>query len=266
MIRLLVFLLVIFAIGLGFTWLAERPGEMVMTFGGYQYSLSVTVAAVAVLAIVAGVMLVWWVLQGLWNSPYAVSRYFRGRNRDRGYHALSAGLIAAGSGDAAKAKQMRKQAVKLINSEREPLVHLLDAQTAMLEGDHDGARRKFEAMLDDPETRLLGLRGLYLEAERHGDHVAARHFAGRAVAVAPQLAWASDASLEDKVEQGDWDAALRIVDAQKNTKQIDREVLNRRKAVMLTGKAMAMFDTQFDQAKSAAIEPTVCSLISCRRR
>ncbi|WP_312798340.1 heme biosynthesis protein HemY, partial [Tianweitania sp.] len=72
--------------------------------------------------------------------------------------------------------------------------------------------------------------------------------------VAPQLAWASDATLEEKVAQGDWDAALRIVDAQKSTKQIDRDVLNRRKAVMLTGKAMTLFESQFDQAKAAAIE------------
>ncbi|MBS9721589.1 heme biosynthesis protein HemY [Tianweitania sp. BSSL-BM11] len=254
MIRLLVFLLAVFAFGLGFTWLADRPGEMMMTFGGYQYRVSLMVAIVTVVAIVAGVMLLWWVLKGLWRSPYTVTRYFRTRRRDRGYQALSTGLIAAGAGDAAKAKSMRKQAAKLINADREPLVHLLDAQTAMLEGDHDGARKKFEAMLDDPETRLLGLRGLYLEAERHGDHAAARHYAGRASAVAPQLAWASDATLEDKVAQGDWDSALRIVDAQKSTKQIDRDVLNRRKAVMLTGKAMTLFESQFDQAKAAAIE------------
>lgn len=254
MIRLLVFLLAVFAFGLGFTWLADRPGEMMMTFGGYQYRVSLMVATVTVVAIVAGVMLLWWVLKGLWRSPYTVTRYFRARRRDRGYQALSTGLIAAGSGDAAKAKAMRKQAAKLINADQEPLVHLLDAQTAMLEGDHDGARKKFEAMLDDPEMRLLGLRGLYLEAERHGDHAAARHYAGRAAAVAPQLAWASDATLEDKVAQGDWDAALKIVDAQKATKQIDRDVLNHRKAVMLTGKAMTLFESQFDQAKAAAIE------------
>ena len=38
--------------------------------------------------------------------------------------------------------------------------------------------------------RLLGLRGLYLEAERLGDRAAARHYAGRAADVAPQLGWA----------------------------------------------------------------------------
>ena len=64
---------------------------------------------------------------------------------------------------------MNKQAAKLIRSDTEPLIHLLDAQASLLEGDHEAAREKFERMLDDPEMRLLGLRGLYLEAERLGD-------------------------------------------------------------------------------------------------
>ena len=37
MIRILFFLIVVFALGLGFAWLADRPGDMVVTFNGYQY-------------------------------------------------------------------------------------------------------------------------------------------------------------------------------------------------------------------------------------
>lgn len=85
MIRILFFLLVVFALGLGFSWLADRPGEMVVTFSGYQYQVSLMVAAVAVVAVVAAVMIVWWLLKALWTSPYTISRYFRVRRRDRGY-------------------------------------------------------------------------------------------------------------------------------------------------------------------------------------
>ena len=48
MIRILFFLAVVFALGLGFAWLADRPGDMVVTFDGYQYQVSLMVAAVAV--------------------------------------------------------------------------------------------------------------------------------------------------------------------------------------------------------------------------
>ena len=254
MIRILIFLMIVFGLGLGFAWLADRPGDMVVTFGGYQYQVSLMVAAVAVTAIVAGVMITWWLVKSIWNSPYTIARYFRVRQRDRGYQALSTGMIAAGAGDAALARKMNKQAAKLIRSETEPLINLLDAQASLLEGDHKSAREKFERMLDDPEMRLLGLRGLYLEAERLGDRSAARHYAGRAADIAPQLGWALDSTLEEKTAAGDWDGALKLVDAQKSAGGVEKDVVNRRRAVLLTAKAEDLLDTDLASAKAAAIE------------
>jgi HemY protein len=134
------------------------------------------------------------------------------------------------------------------------LIHLLEAQASLLEGDHEGAREKFEAMLDDPEMRLLGLRGLYLEAERLGDRNAARHYAGRAAAVAPQRAWAAESTLEELTGRGDWDGALKLVEAQKSTRQIERDAANRRRAVLLTAKAEALIDSDANAARTAALE------------
>lgn len=254
MLRILFFLGLVFLMGLGFAWLADRPGDMVITFGGYQYQVSLMVAAVAVSAIVLTVMLSWWLLKSIWYSPHAISRYFRVRRRDRGYQALSTGMIAAGAGDAGLARKKKKEAMKLISADQEPLIHLLDAQASLLEGDHEAARGKFEAMLADPEMRLLGLRGLYLEAERLGDRTAARHYAARAAEAAPQLGWAAEATLEEKTEAGLWDEALRLVESQKSTRQIEREAASRRKAVLLTAKAMEMLDADPTGAKTAAVE------------
>lgn len=254
MLRILFFLGLVFLMGLGFAWLADRPGDLVVTFGGYQYQVTLMVAAVIVSAIVLSVMLSWWLVKSIWASPYTISRYFRIRRRDRGYQALSTGMIAAGAGDAGLARKKKKEAMKLISADQEPLIHLLDAQASLLEGDHEAARRKFEAMLADPEMRLLGLRGLYLEAERLGDRTAARHYAARATEAAPQLGWAVEATLEEKTEAGEWDEALRLVDAQKSTRQIEREAANRRKAVLLTAKAMATLDADPAAAKASAVE------------
>lgn len=250
MIRALFFILVVFALGIGFSWLADRPGEMVVTFAGYQYQVSLMVAAVAVVAAVAALLIAWWLVKSIWSSPYTIARHFRVRRRDRGYQALSTGMIAAGAGDGALARRKSKEAAKLISSDQEPLIHLLDAQAALLEGDHERARNIFETMLDDPEMRLLGLRGLYLEAERLGDRNAARHYAGRAAAAAPQLAWAAESTMEELVARGDFDAALKIADAQKAT--TERAAADRRRAVLLTAKAQALGDT--DAARAAALE------------
>ncbi|UUP17287.1 heme biosynthesis protein HemY [Nitratireductor thuwali] len=254
MFRVLFYIAVVFLLGLGFAWLAERPGELVVTFGGYRYEVTLMVAAVLVVAVVAAVMIVWWLIRSIWNSPYAVARYFRVRRRDRGYQALSTGMIAAGAGDGGLARRMGKQASKLISAEQEPLIHLLDAQAALLEGDHEAAREKFAAMADDPETRLVGLRGLYLEAERLGEREAARHYASEAAHQAPQLQWAAEATLEARAEEGDWQGALALVEAQKGTRQAEREAIARRRAVLLTAKAMEMLDTDPTGAKTAATE------------
>ncbi len=254
MIRILLFLVVVFGLGLGFAWLADRPGEMVVTFNGYQYQVSLMVAAVAVVAVVAAVMILWWLVKSVWNSPYTISRYFRVRRRDRGYQALSTGMIAAGAGDGALARKKTREAAKLISADQEPLVHLLEAQACLLEGDHEAARNRFEAMLDDPEMRLLGLRGLYLEAERLGDRNAARHYAGRAAQAAPQLGWAAESTLEELARGADWDGALKLVGAQKSTRQIDHETANNRRSVLLTAKAQSLFDSDPDAARAAALE------------
>ena len=254
MFRILFFVVLVFALGLGFAWLAERPGELVVTFGGYQYQVTLMVAAVLVTAIVAAVMFTWWLVRSIWNSPYTIARYFRVRRRDRGYQALSTGMIAAGAGDAALARRMKQQAAKLISSDQEPLIHLLDAQTSLLEGNHDDARQKFEAMVDDPEMRILGLRGLFLEASRLGEREAARHYAARAAEIAPQLAWAAEATIEDRAADGDWDGALKLVDALKSTRQIDREAAARKRAVLLTAKAMTLIDSDPQAARTAALE------------
>lgn len=253
MIRILFYLVVVFLLALGFTWLADRPGDVVMTLAGYRYEVSLTVAAVAVVVVVAAILIVWWILRSLWNSPYWVARYFRVRQRDRGYQALSTGMVAAGAGDGGLARRMSRQASKLIDADREPLLHLLDAQASLLEGDRKGAREKFEAMLDDPEMRLLGLHGLYLEAERLGDRQAARHYAERAAESAPQLAWAADATLDARTAQGDWDGALKLVDTQRAARS-DREAVTRRRVVLLTAKAQALADTDPAAAQAAALE------------
>lgn len=254
MFRILFYLVVVFLLGLGFAWLAERPGDLVVTFAGYRYEVSLMVAAVAIVAIVAAVMILWWLIRSIWTSPYAVARYFRVRRRDRGYQALSTGMIAAGAGDGGLARRMSQQAAKLISSDQEPLIHLLDAQAALLDGDRQAARDKFTAMLDDPEMRLLGLRGLYLEAERMGEREVARHYAERAVEDAPQLDWAVNATLDGKTAEGDWDGALALLGSRKPSGKDARESVTDRRAVLLTAKALEVLDADPQAARTAAME------------
>jgi HemY protein len=149
---------------------------------------------------------------------------------------------------------MTKQAGKLLNSDQEPLIKLLEAQTAMLEGRSDDARKGFEAMIEDPETKLLGLRGLYIEAQRVGAREAARHYAAEAAKEAPQLEWASSAVMGQLCSEGDWDGALKLVEARKQALAHSKDVVKKERAALLTAKAMATVDVDHAHAKAIALE------------
>ncbi|MCP4317761.1 MAG: heme biosynthesis protein HemY, partial [Hyphomicrobiales bacterium] len=238
MIRLLIYIAVVLLLGFGFAWLADRPGDLVVTWQGQRIEMSLMVAATAVVALVAVIMFGWWLIRSIAASPHTVSRFFRARKRDRGYQALSTGLIAAGAGDAATARKMTQRTLGLLSSDQEPLIHLLDAQTALIEGKDAEARAKFEAMVEDPETRELGLRGLYLEARKLGAMEAAQHYAEEAAEKAPHLPWAADATLGFKSADGAWDDAIRLLEKQRMARVIDKADADRKKAVLLTARAM----------------------------
>ncbi|MCH4540941.1 heme biosynthesis protein HemY [Ochrobactrum sp. POC9] len=254
MLRVLFYLAIVAALGFGFAWLADRPGELDVTFAGNHYNVPLITAVAGIVAIVAAILILWWLIKSIIQSPYTLRRHFRARKRDRGYQSLSTGLIAAGAGDAEAARRMTKQAGKLLSSDQEPLIKLLEAQTAMLEGRTEDARNGFEAMVEDPETRLLGLRGLYIEAQRVGARDAARHYAAEAVSQAPQLEWASSAMMGQLCAEGDWDGALKLVDARKQALAHSKDVVKKERAALLTAKAMAVVDVDHAQAKALALE------------
>lgn len=254
MIRILGFVLLVFAIAAGLAWLADRPGDLVVTWQGMRHEVSLLAGAVALVCLVAAVMLLWWLIKNIFQSPVLIQRHFRARKRDRAYQSISTGMIAAAAGDADMARRMTRQAAKLLNPDQEPLIKLLDAQAAVLERRNDDARIMFEDMSNDPETRLLGLRGLFMEAERLGQREAARHFALRAAALAPQLQWASAVAIEDRILSGDFDGAVKLLDSQRNSGVAGKEPDKRRRAVVLTGKAIEIFDRDNSGAKAAAME------------
>ena len=254
MLRILAFFLIVLAAGIGFSWLADNPGQVTFVWQGQNVETSLMMFLIALGALIAAILLVVWLVGAFFKTPGAIGSWWSTRKRDRGYHALSAGILAAGAGDAIEARRMTKRSEKLLDTRKEPLIRFLDAQTAMIEGDHARARGAFEQMERDPETRLLALRGLFLEAERVGDEGAARHYAERAVRIAPHVPWAGGAVLEAKSLAGEWDGALDILEAQKNTRLIDRDESKRLRAVLLTAKAMTVAESDPSAAKAAGIE------------
>jgi HemY protein len=252
MTRLIIFLIVVAGLGFAFAWVADRPGEVSLVWQGMRYDTSLMVAVSTFVALVAAIMFVWWAIMTVLRSPALMRRFFRNRRRDRGYYALSQGLIAAGSGDAGGARRLAKESRKLLGSEA--LVELLDAQTLLLEGNHDKARERFEHMLEEDDTKLVALRGLYLEAEREGAREAARHYAEKAIGSSPALAWAGNAMLKHQSAEGDWAGALKTLESMRSAGTLDKAEAARKRAVLLTAEAMAELQSNPDKAAKLARE------------
>ncbi len=252
MSRLVLILLGVLASAAGLHWLADRPGTLVVEWQGYVIERTVFEALVMLALTIALVMFVWSLIRTIWKSPAKVGQIITRKREQRGLEALSAGMIAIGSGDRNQATRAAVQARKALPNE--PLTHLLRAQTAQLSGDRTTARRLFEAMLASPDTEALGLRGLFLEAEQEKEFDAARQFAERALKLNPKSEWPVDALLELQCKAKDWNGALETIGIGRKHGQLEKSAADRKRAVILTGQAMALEDGNPEQAMAYAQE------------
>lgn len=254
MVRVLLYLFVIACLAAGAVWLADRPGEVSVLWQGYRIETSVAIAAIGILILAFLAMLAWAAARFVLGLPSAFSFASRARRRARGFEAVSRGMVAIGAGDPVAAGRYAADARKFANSE--PLTLLLEAQTAQLSGDRARAEAAFKAMLDKSETRVLGLRGLFVEARRRGDMAAARAFADDAVRRSPSLAWANDALLDFHTGAGDWQAARTAVERRAALRLADKGEAKRQRAVLLAAEALDAKGSEPERALAAALEAT----------
>ena len=251
MFRLLIFLAALALAAWGLSWLADNPGFVTLTWRGVEYRVSLMLALGAIVALAIVLSIVWAVLRFIFRIPSLVSLASRARKREKGFQALSRGMIAVGAGDARAAAKHASEASRHIA--HEPMTKLLQAQSAQLAGDTQSAVAAYNAMLDHHETHGLGLRGLHLEARRAGDHEAALEYAMRANARAP-AAWAGQAVLDDRTRRGDWAGALATVDTNAAARLIDKPTANRWRAVIKTAMAEAAMERDPKHALALAQE------------
>src|SRR6266404_9348877 len=252
MVRIILFLVLIALAAAGAAWIADQTGDVTLSWGRWraQTSLPVFVLALGV-AIVAG-MLAWTTLRALWRMPERIRRSRRERRHARGRHAITHGLLAIGHGDSTAARL--HAAVARRHAAHDPLALLLHAQSAQLDGDREAAKTAFRAMAEREDTRLLGLRGLFIEAQRADDPVSAVMVAEEALKISPSSTWASHAVLGFRCAQGDWAGALKILDNDLESGLIDKATYKRRRGVLLTARALELETLDRDLSRENVME------------
>src|SRR6516162_1814956 len=252
MVRIVLFLVGIALAAAGAAWVADQTGEVTLTWGGYRIATTLPVFAMALGVIIVVAVVVWILLRMVWKTPERMRRARRERRHARGRHAITQGLLAIGHGDAAAARSNAESARRLAG--QDPLALLLHAQSAQLDGDRVGARTAFNAMAEREDTRLLGLRGLFIEAQRADDAVAAVVIAEEVLKLAPSSNWASHAVLGFRCAQGDWDGALKILDNNLESGLLNKQSYRRQRGVLLTARALELEKVDRDRARETVKE------------
>jgi len=251
-IRVLLFLVLVALAALGAAWVADRPGEIAITWHNWRISTSLTVAAIAFLVLVALAVFLWTAIRLVMRSPDLVALFFRERKKARGWRAITRGMIAVGAGNLAIAKRAAGEARKHLGEE--PLALLLSAQAAQLGGEAAAAEAEFRTMLGRVETKLLGLRGLYMEAVRRNDAAVARAYAEEAAREDKIPGWAAEALIEFQSRARDWRGALATLERAAAAHVVGRGIAARRRAVLLTAQALSLEEKDPTRAREISVE------------
>ncbi len=253
MFRWLLYIVAAAALVAAAVWLADNAGTVTLQWRGWRIdtTVAVLIAAGAAVLVAAGFLHRLWL--AVVHAPRSWRDTWRRRRRERGYEALTRGMVAIAAGDADEARRQSRRAEGLLDEP--PLTLLLAAQAAQLSGDERAAARFFATMSERPETEFLGVRGLLGQAIKRGDRAGALELARRAWRLRPDSGWAADVMFDLEAKEGRWrDARASLAEAVKRG-ALDRSVARRREAALLVEIArQAAAEGRHDEARDLAGE------------
>ena len=186
-------------------YLVEHPGAVTIDWLGFVINTSFAMLLLVVVVLVGIAALAYRLWRGIRGAPGAFGRARSARKRERGYRALTRGMVAVAAGDAAGARRFAREADTMLRDP--PLTMLLSAQAAQLNGDEKAAERYFHTMLDMPETAFLGVRGLLTQSIREGNQAEALQLARRAKSLQPQTPWVLTTLFDLETRAAQWGRA-----------------------------------------------------------
>lgn len=259
-IKIAVFIALVAGVTFGASFLLELDGGVRIVMAGVEINLT---PIKAVIAMVILVLLIWAlmklaamlvaVLRFINGDETALSRYFDRNRQEKGYRALSEGILAlaSGEGDVAMAK-----AAKAEGYLRKPaLTDLISAQAAEMAGDTAKAEKVYKRLLTNEKTRFVGVRGILRKRLEEGDTETAMKLAQTAFALKPRHAEVQDTLLQLQAGSGDWKGARATLNAKLKYGNLPRDVHKRRDAVLALSEARDVLDEgKSIEAREAAIE------------
>src|SRR6056297_3100606 len=259
-IKIVGFIALVAGAAFGAGHLLELEGGVRIVFAGVEINLT---PLKAVIALILLVLAVWVVLKLLAllvatlkfinGDETAISRYFDRSRQEKGYRALSEGMMALASGEGELAMRKAHRAEKYLC--KPALTNLITAQAAEMSGDRAKAEEVYKRLLKNEKTRFVGVRGILRQKLSEGDTETALKLAQTAFSLKPRHEEVQDTLLRLQAEAEDWSGARETLRAKLKYGSLPRDVHRRRDAVLALTEAKDILDEGKDiKAKEQAIE------------
>lgn len=168
MYNIVVLILILGGLLVGGQWLLAHPGEVVISWFGYEITLHIAVVAalicIAMLLVMMFSVAFWQVFT--WGSRRKARRKYK--SLESGLRQLTVGVTALAMGDEASAQTALSKASALLPND--PLPQLLTAQLLQRQGKHGDAQLQFKQLMQHEVTAALATRKLIEQ------HVAAKQW------------------------------------------------------------------------------------------
>lgn len=259
-IKIVLFIGLVAAASYAAIFLLEFEGGMRIVMSGQEFNLSPIMTVIALIVLVFAIWLLMKlaallvaVLHFINGDETALSRYFDRNRQEKGYQALSEGLVALASGEGSVAMSKANRAEKYL---RKPaLTNLITAQAAEMSGNRRKAEEVYKRLLTNDKTRFVGVRGIMNQKLADGDTDTALKLAQTAFSLKPRHEEVQDTLLQLQAQAHDWGGARQTLHAKLKYGNMPRDVHRRRDAVLALSEARDILDEGKDiEAREAAIE------------
>ena len=216
-------------------WLADHPGAVSLDWMGWHVDTSFAVLAGALLLLLALLAVTMRIGGRILRGPRNLKRNREMRRLRDGHRALTAGMTAIAAGEADTARRQANRAARLLGER--PLATLIAAQAAQIGGDDAATRKAYGDLLADPETELLGRRGLAALEMKAGDSEAALAHIERGLQIQPGAPALLAALADLHARRGEWAQSGRALTQAAKAKALAGPELAQKRALAALGES-----------------------------
>ena len=232
-------------------WVANQDGAVNISVGSYVIEVDLGIALLSLIVLI----IITAQLYRLWRSIVSVPTWWRkyseARDQEKGYAALSNGLVAIASGEKKKALKLAKKTKRFIPDQ--PLAKLLYAQSSLINGEEQEAESAYLELIEDKSTSFLGVRGLLAQKLRDGNVDQAIQILNFADEKQPKTPWVMKKLFSLYIQNREWGKADDVLHRAYKAKIYKKDEFKSIKCSLLLARSdLANSSARFEQALSFA--------------